>query len=99
MCSQWEVEDWVTIVYDKQLYPGVIADVSDSGILVDCMKGLPGKNCFRWPPKKDTLIYSDDEVLCKVDPPSPINRRGDYSLTSMDFAKSNYILNERILNE
>ena len=54
LCSQWEVEDWVTIVYDKQLYPGVIADVSYSGILVDCMKGLPGKNCFRWPPKKDT---------------------------------------------
>ena len=46
-----QVEDWVTIVYDKQLYPEVIADVSDSGILVDRMKGLPGKNAFVGHPK------------------------------------------------
>ena len=51
-CVQWEFEDWVTIVYDKQFYPGVIADVSDSGILVDCMKGLPGKIAFVGHPKR-----------------------------------------------
>ena len=49
----------------------------------------PVKNCFHWPQPKDIMTYDDDEILCKISPPVPINRRGDYCLSHEDFEEAN----------
>ena len=80
----------MVIVYENDWYPGVVMEVTDTGTVVDCMKNVSiGKNCFRWPTPKDIMTYSDDEILCKISPPIPISRRGDYTLVTIDFDEAN----------
>ena len=38
------------------------------------------KNQFRWPKIPDIFTYKEQEVICGILPPIPINSRGDYKL-------------------
>ena len=53
------------------------------------MKNNVGKNRFRWPASVDIFYYRYDEILCDVNPPSPVNRRGDYILGDGYFIEAN----------
>ena len=40
---------------------------------------LNKKNCFIWPDSKDRYVYTESEILCEVEPPSPCsNYRDEY---------------------
>ena len=67
----------IYFIYDPQ--------VAASGIIVNCMKNVVDKNCFRWPATPYQISYRPDEIICLVDAPSPVNRRGDYSLSDDNF--------------
>ena len=30
---------------------------------------------FRWPNNEDILAYQEDDVLCEIEPPIPVNQR------------------------
>ena len=86
----WFKGEWLVILYENEWYPGVIVEVTGTGTVVDCMKNVSiGKNCFRWHTPKDIMTYSDDEIVCKISPPIPISRHGDYSLLTIDFDEAN----------
>ena len=50
--------------------------------------GTTTLNKFRWPNNTDELPYPDEDILCAIDAPVPINQRGHYSLSTNDFEKS-----------
>ena len=65
MINPWQIDDWVAVSFGGAFYPGVVTNIDDEATWVDCMKPVVvGKNCFRWPLKKDNIPYRDDEILC-----------------------------------
>ena len=72
-------------------------EVGDEVISIDCMLAVKGKNSFRWPLHKDIHQYRLDNIICHIEPPMPVNRRGDFILTTSDFENSMDILKEKII--
>ena len=56
---------------------------NDGNITVSCMEPA-GKNSFKWPEKEDVHCYCIKDVLCRIDAPTPVNRRGHYCLSKVD---------------
>ena len=46
------------------------------------------KNSFKWPNLDDILSYEENDILCELNPPVPLNRRGDYKFSDEDFEKA-----------
>ena len=49
------------------------------------------KDCFKWPNLDDILSYEENDILCKLNPPVPLNRRGDYKFSDEDFEKAQHM--------
>ena len=65
----------------------------ETGTHVNCMeRASPDLNSFRWPASEDILFYEDDNILCTINPPSPVNRRGHYCLLDDDYMEANTLL-------
>ena len=47
------------------------------------------RNCFNWPAKDDVLQYDDDDIICKIDAPIPVNQRNNFVLSATDFENVN----------
>ena len=47
------------------------------------------KNCFKWPTKDDVLRYDDDDIICEIDAPIPVNQRNNFVLSATDFESVN----------
>ena len=62
--------------------------------MISCMKNSSKNslNYFRWPSPEDILSYELDEILCRIDPPVPMNSWGDYRLSEKDFKEANILL-------
>ena len=60
--------------------------IGDDNVSVSCLENptTGGGNSFKWPTKEDILDYSFEEILCKIDPPTPINQRGHFSISLKD---------------
>ena len=88
--NPWQIDDWVAISFNGVWYPGVVTKFDDEGTWVDCLRPVvAGKNCFRWPNKRDHIPYKDEEILCKFEaPPTPSSNRGDVKLTENDFKEA-----------
>ena len=57
--------------------------------MVNCMQCVEnGKNCFHWPNTDDILNYNETDILCDLDPPFPLNCRGDYKFSDKNFHKA-----------
>ena len=98
-CSNLNVDDWVVVMYEKQIFPGQILEVNEDGVHVNCMKQcLSGRNGFRWPDVKDNIPYAQHQILCKIQPPKPINNRGTLARLSEDFQKAMDMLNQKLIN-
>ena len=88
--NPWQIDDWVAIMFGDKWYPGVITKFNDEGTWVDCLTpAVDGKNCFRWPNKRDHIPYKDEEILCTFDAaPAPCSNRGDVKLFENDFNRA-----------
>ena len=43
--------------------------------MISCMKyGSGVKNSFKWPNLDDILYYEENDILCELNPPVPLNR-------------------------
>ena len=40
------------------------------------MESVSAVVLFQWPDNEDVLVYQEDDVLCKIEPPIPLNQRG-----------------------
>ena len=47
------------------------------------------KNCFKWPTKDDALRYDDDDIICEINAPIPVNQRNNFILSATDFENVN----------
>ena len=50
------------------------------------------KNCFKWPTKDDVLRYDDDDIICEIDAPIPVNQRNNFVLSATDFENVNAMM-------
>ena len=55
------------------------------------------KNYFKWPAKDDVLWYDDDDIICEIDAPIPVNQRNNFVLSATDFENVNAMMT-KILN-
>ncbi|KAK4882296.1 hypothetical protein RN001_005615 [Aquatica leii] len=70
---------YVIVNYDGQLYPGKILEVSEESVKVTAMAGC---GClFKWPEKENILDYFDGDIICKINPPILVNKRGVYKVS------------------
>lgn len=75
--------DWVLVKYDGKTYPGEVTGLgSGQGVQVSVMrKAYLGQN-WKWPDKKDEILYEHHNILKKIDPPVPIGTRGQFTFNS-----------------
>ncbi|CAI5695050.1 unnamed protein product [Oreochromis niloticus] len=68
------IGQWCIINYDGEPYPGIILEVEED-VKVKCMH-KNGTNKFHWPsPREDITWYRDDQVVCLMKEPTPLNKR------------------------
>ena len=51
-----------------------LLQVSADDIKVNCMESVSAVT-FRWPNNEDILVYQEDDVLCEIEPPIPVNQK------------------------
>jgi len=64
------------VLVNENKYPEKIVSLSEKGPIVDCM--------FRWPEKKDAILYEWKDVLKKIDPPKIDSKRNQFSVSELD---------------
>ena len=50
------------------------------------------KKCFKWPAKDDVLRYDQDDTICEIDAPIPVNQRNNFALYATDFENVNAMM-------
>ena len=50
------------------------------------------KNCLKWPTKDDVLRYDDDDIICEINAPIPVNQRNNFVLSATDFENVNAMI-------
>ena len=90
-----ECSKWVMVLYDGDIFPGIIKQITSQKVTVQCMEyEMEGKNCFRWPNNSDISDYEYEFVICKIDAPeitgvSTKNKRKDiYSISNTDWEEA-----------
>ena len=73
------VNQWCCVKYRGDIYPGIITDVDEVDVEVNCMS-LVGKcktlsNRYYWPMFADKTWYSADDVLGLIPEPKKISKR------------------------
>ena len=71
------VGDWCLVMYDGVIYPGEIVTVCDNGEFEVSVMVREGKY-YKWPLKEDKLIYSSQDIVRKILPPTVVNNRGHF---------------------
>lgn len=72
-------------MFDKEWYPGEILNTADEDLEIKCMMRVSknSENLFVWPEKDDVSWFSTDDIICSVDPPTPVNNRA-FALSERD---------------
>ena len=60
-------------------------DTSNDEIEIRCM-GIISKNKFAWPEKNDVCWYENSDIICSIEPPTPISQR-TFGLCQEDLGK------------
>lgn len=83
--KKFKEDDFIIVTYDKKHFAGLISklpDKGEAGPTVDCMERR--SKCCIWPEKKDKLVYSWSDVVCKINPPKLMNKRGHFSIPELN---------------
>lgn len=76
------VGEHVIVLYDSQVYPGVITSVELDGALISAMK--KSLKFWKWPEKPDEIWYEWDNVIGSINPPKQMSKRGLYVVPEVD---------------
>lgn len=77
--------NFIIVSYENQYYAGLIhkmPDENEEGPTVDCMERK--SKCWMWPEKKDKLIYSWKDIVCRIEAPKLLNKRGHFKVPELD---------------
>ena len=78
-----ECNNWVIVLYNGDIFPGIIKVVLNEIVKVQCMEyEIPHHNCFKWPGSVDIIDYEYKDIVSKIDAPeitgvSAKNKRKD----------------------
>lgn len=75
--------DFVVVTYDGKYYPGLVtrlANRDELGPTIDCM--CKTKKSWKWPEKKDILVYEWADIKKKINPPK-LMKRGHFNVPEM----------------
>lgn len=82
--SSFTEGEFVLVKYNGSQFPGIVVNIHDSGVKVDCMEQM--KKFWVWPQKKDVFDYALEDVK-KIAPPKLLNKRGYFSVPELsDYA-------------
>ncbi|KAJ8896367.1 hypothetical protein PR048_001711 [Dryococelus australis] len=92
MCSHFTIGrvldiaigDWVLVEYERKLYPGEVTQLCDNEILVNAMEQTETGQ-YKWPLRKDILLYKRSDVKKKISGPIPSHSR----MSQFHFTKLN----------
>lgn len=76
-----DVDSYVVVKYDDNLYPGKVINTKKSGYEVSCM-AKSGLN-WKWPQKPDILTYNKSDIVKLIGEPVKISGRGLYKVSEM----------------
>ena len=86
-------------MYEDQVFPGVVK-VLNGAVKVKCMEyETLTQNCFSWSDDIDSILYENDDVICKIDAPSDSGhctynkRKQMYTVANSDYEKSCKFIN------
>jgi len=65
--ANYNVDDFVIVKFDNNMFPGRIVTISDNSATIDCMEKR--SKSWRWPTKKDCIDYEWGDVIRKIKPP------------------------------
>ena len=65
-----EVNKWVIVSYEEELYPGIVKSIDKGKAKVQCMHHeIRDKNCYIWPSSNDEHHYMYSDIICRIQPP------------------------------
>lgn len=85
----FEENEWISVIYDKLWYPGLIKSIKNDQITVTFLKR--GNKSYEWPVPEDIQVVVPAQILCKIDEPRKITKNkkqryliSDYQIKSLD---------------
>lgn len=75
--------DFVIVMYDRKNFPGLVTKLpseEEPGPTVDCMTKT--SKSWKWPDRKDTLVYEWSDIKRKINPPKLL-KRGHFNIPEM----------------
>jgi len=77
-----EIDNFVIVLFNGEKYPGRIVSISKKGPVVDCMEKR--LKFWRWPQRKDAIVYDWKDVLRKINPPKIVSKRNQFSVFELE---------------
>lgn len=69
--DEYTVGKFVIVRYDKKPFVGQITQLNAEHIEVNCMEQIGGKNIFKWPARRDCIMYSKHQLVSVISEPEP----------------------------
>ena len=78
-----------------QVFINFQVDTDNSSFQVNVMHNVNGKSCFQWPSSEDKLMYPSEDILRKMEPPTPVNLCGDFGFAEENINDVEMLLKEK----
>lgn len=72
----------VIFLYEGEYFPGTITEIRPEEAKISSMQ--KSVKSWKWPDPKDEIFYPFDDIIRRIKPPKPINRRGLFSVPELD---------------
>ena len=76
---------FVVVRYEGKPYPGKVMEVKDDSAVVKCIDPC-GRSKWKWPSPDDILDYSDQDILCVINPPQ-LSKSPNFRPSAMKFLR------------
>ncbi|CAG9831340.1 unnamed protein product [Diabrotica balteata] len=97
--SEINVTDYVIVRYEGEKFPGKVKKISNyNGFFVSAMVAS-GLNYWKWPSEPDELWYSAEDIVEKINIPTPINNREFIIDRTVDIEDVNLLTSEYSTDE
>ena len=68
-----ECDEWLMVLYDEEMFPGVVKNIDNRTVRVQCMEyEKNNNNHFRWPALDDITDYRYENIISSIDVPEII---------------------------
>lgn len=89
--SDFRVNDWVVVIFNKKWYPGYIQKISKNKLIVQ-FADRKGTKIF-WPSEIDRQTWYCSQILCKINHLTEFKNEKGESILRMDQTQFKYVDN------